>query len=249
MRTALTNASSTPTVAPQMAPATQQRAMSVEGSILKTAALFGVLLVVAAGVWFAGPAVWFPASITGSIAGLVLGLVLAFKKQPSPVLSVLFAVAEGAMVGGFSAALETQFNGIVGHAVLATLATLGALLALFSFGKIRTSPKLTKVIVVAAAGYALFSLINFGLVAFGIMDGFGVRDFEIFGVPLGVPPGIVAVLMAAYFLVMDFEQVKTGVENRMPSKFEWVAAYSLLATLVWMYVEFVRLLTYFLPRD
>lgn len=219
--------------------------MSYRGVLNKSLGLFVVVVVVVAVMtWMAGPALWAPIGITGSVTALALGLILAFKKEPAPVLVVLFSVAEGALVGGISAMLNSVTQGIVLYAVLATVCTCAVVLMLFRSGKIRTSEKLTKIAVVAGLGYLAFMLVNFALTAFNVMPGMGMRDIEIFGIPLGIPLGIFAVLLAAYFLVMDFDNTKRGVEAGAPVAYEWTASWSLVATVVFMYVEFLRLFHY-----
>lgn len=240
MKTALSNPSAPPT-APEMS----RQVMTYGSTVAKTAAMFAVLLASAGVVWSIGPTFWFPAAIGGSIAALILGIIIAMKKKPSGILTILFTIAEGVLVGGFSAALESRFHGIVGYAVLATLCTFAAMLVLFSTGVVRASKKLTKIVMIAMVGYGLFSLVNFLLVLTGVMDGYGLRDVTVFGIPLGIPLGILAVLMAAYCLVMDFDMIQNGVRNRMPEKYEWLGVYGLISTIVWMYIEFLRLFSFF----
>jgi uncharacterized YccA/Bax inhibitor family protein len=120
-------------------------------------------------------------------------------------------------VGGLSAIFNTMWDGIVTQAVFGTLAVVGVTLFLFLNGKVRTSPRMTRIVMVAMVGYLVFSLVNFGLQMFGVTESqFGLRDYEIFGIPLGLIIGVVVVFLAAYSLVMDFESIKAGVENGAP---------------------------------
>lgn len=180
----------------------------------------------------------------GMIGGLILGLVNAFKKEPSPALILAFAVLEGMFVGGLSGILESIYPGIVFQAVLGTLVVFGVTFALFKSGKVRASPKAMKFFMIAITAYALFSLINFGLVMFGVVDQpFGLRtSVEIFGIPLGVFIGILAIGLAAFSLIIDFTAIEQGVRNGVPQKYSWTAAFGLTVTLVWLYVEILRLL-------
>ena len=109
----------------------------------------------------------------------------------------------------------------------------------------------TKIFLVAIIGYAAFSLINVVLMLTGVTSSFGgLRGIEIIpGVPLGIPLGILVVLLAAYSLVMDFDQVKRGVETGQPRIYGWTAAFGIIVTVVWLYLEILRLLSYFLPRN
>jgi uncharacterized YccA/Bax inhibitor family protein len=223
----------------------QMDRMSYEDTIAKTVGGFAVLAVGAAIGWFV-PGIW----IIGGIAGFVLALVNIFKKKPSPPLVLAYAAAEGLFVGGISAFYATLFDGIVPIALLGTLGVVGVTLALFANGKVRVSARATKIFLVAIVGYAAFSLINVVLMLTGVVDTFGgMRDFEIFGIPLGIPLGILVVLLGAYSLVMDFDQVQQGVRNGAPRIYGWTAAFGIMVTVVWLYLEILRLVSYFLPRN
>lgn len=199
----------------------------------KTVFLFLLVIAGAAAGW-AFPILMLP----GAILGLVLGLVNAFKKEPSPVLIMLYALAQGALLGGISMIYNAQFNGIVLQAVLGTFSVFGVTLILFRSGKVRTSPRATKIFMIAMFGYLAFSLVNLFLMLFGLTDNpWGLRSGWI-----GVAIGVVAVLLAAYSLVMDFELIKNGVENRIPEKWGWAAAFGLTVTLIWLYLEILRIL-------
>lgn len=225
---------------PSATPADTDR-MSYEDTIVKTLIAFAVLVATAVVGWFV-PILMIP----GAIAGLVLALVNIFKKQPSRGLILAYAAAEGLFVGGISAIFNSRWDGIVTQAIFGTLAVIGITLVLFLNGKVRSSPRMTKIFMVGMVGYVAFSLVNFGLMMFGATDGmFGLRSMEFFGVPLGAILGIFIVLLAAYSLVMDFENVKTGVERGAPRIFGWQAAFGIMVTVVWLYVEILRILALF----
>lgn len=207
--------------------------LTYDDVIIKTAGLFAVLLVTGAFTWMFAPGLFF----VGMIVGLVLGLVNAFKKTPSPALIIAYAAAEGVFLGGISFLFEAQWQGIVLQAVLATAATFVACLALFRSGKVRVTPKFTRWLIVAMGGYLLFSLVNLVLTWTGVLDGWGMRSG-----PLGVVIGLVAVGLASMSLIVDFDAIKRGVEQGAPAKFAWTAAFGLVVTLVWLYLEFLRLL-------
>lgn len=210
--------------------------LTYDDVIMKTAGLFAVLLVTGAISWMLTPqmpGLFF----IGMIVGLVLGLVNAFKKTPSPALILAYAAAEGLFLGGISFLFEAQWQGIVLQAVLATAATFVACLALFRSGKVRVTPKFTRWLIVAMGGYLLFSLVNLVLTWTGVLDGWGMRSG-----PFGVIIGLVAVGLASMSLIVDFDSIKRGVEQGAPAKFAWTAAFGLVVTLVWLYLEFLRLL-------
>jgi len=217
------------------------RPMTYENTISKTVMLFVIVLVFGAIGWFV-PILMIP----GAIAGLVLGLVNAFKKQPSVPLIISYAAAQGLFLGGISMTFEAMWPGIVSQAVIGTLAVFGVTLLLFRSGKVRTSPRMTKIVLIAMVGYLAFSLINVGMMLFGATDSaWGMRDITLWGIPLGIIVGLLAVFLAAYSLVMDFELVQNGVRNRVPEKWAWSAAFGLMVTLIWLYVEILRIIAIF----
>jgi uncharacterized YccA/Bax inhibitor family protein len=212
--------------------------MSYNDVVVKTLITFGVLIAGALVGW-AIPVLMIP----GLIVGLVLALVNIFKKNPSKGLVLAYAGFQGLFVGGISALFNTMWDGIVTQAIWGTLAVVGVTLFLFLNGKIRSSARATKIFLVAMVGYLVFSLTNFGLMIFGVTDAmFGLRSYEIFGIPLGFFLGILVVLLAAYSLVLDFESIKAGVESGAPAKFGWRAAFGIVVTVVWLYIEILRLL-------
>lgn len=212
--------------------------MTYENTISKTVMLFLIVLAFGAVGWFV-PILALPAAIIG----LVLGLVNAFKKEPSVPLIVLYAVFQGVFLGGISGIFESQWSGIVSQAIIGTLIVFAVVLLLFRSGKVRTSPRATKIFMVAIIGYAAFSLINVVLMWTGVnSDPWGMYGAKIFGIPLGVVIGGLAILLASYSLVMDFELIQNGVKNRVPEKWAWSAAFGLMVTLIWLYVEILRIL-------
>ena len=223
--------------------------LTYDDVIVKTAGLLAVLVVAAAATWTFAPQL----AIVGMVVGLVLGLVNAFKRNPSPALIVAYAIAEGVFLGGISYFVnratsgrpgpELAMDSVVLQALLATGATFVAALLLFKSGKVRVTPKSTRFFLIALGGYAMFSLVNLALMWFGEMDGWGLRsEVSVMGIPLGVIIGIFAVGLASYSLIMDFDAVKRGVEQGAPAKMAWTAAFGLVVTLVWLYLEFLRIL-------
>ena len=128
--------------------------------------------------------------------------------------------------------------------VLATVAVVGVTLALFSFKKVRTTPRMTRFFMIAGLAYLVFSLANFvGVLVNPDSSMFGWRSsVELFGIPLGVILGVFAVLMGAYMLVGDFEYIQNGVRAGAPRKYGWIGAYSLISTVVYIYIEIIRLI-------
>lgn len=221
--------------------------MTYEDTIVKTVIAFSLVAVGAAIGWFI-PALAF----VGAIAGFVLALVNIFKKRPSAGLVLAYSAAQGLFVGGISAIFEQMYPGIAVQALLGTGSVFVVTLLLFRSGKVRESAKATKIFMVAMVGYALFSLVNLGLVAFGVSsEPFGLRSADIPGtnIPIGVALGVLVILMAAYSLVLDFTNIKTGVERGAPRIYGWSAAFGLVMTVVWLYVEILRLLAILRGND
>lgn len=228
--------------------------MSVEDTVWKTAGLFAILLATAAvgWVWTLGglrpsPYADFNMApwIIGALGGFVLAMVVIFtsRKKVRPALIFAYAAFEGLFIGGISAFFEGVWPGIVMQATLATLAVVGVTLALFASGKVRASKKMTKVFMIAMIGYLVFSLLNLVLMWTGIApQAFGLRGVEIMGIPLGVIIGILVVFMAAYSLVLDFDQIQQGVRNGAPRQYGWLGAFGIMVTVVWLYVEILRII-------
>lgn len=228
--------------------------MTVEDTVWKTAGLFAVLLVTAVVGWIwtlsalpttgnVNMAPW----LIGALGGFVLALVITFtsRKKVRPALIFTYAALEGLFIGGISAFFEVLYPGIVMQATLATVAVVGVTLALFASGKIRASKKMTKVFMIAMIGYLVFSLLNLVLMWTNVLpagNAFGLRSMTIMGIPLGLIIGVLVVFMAAYSLVMDFDQIQQGVRNGAPRKFGWLGGFGIMVTVVWLYVEILRMI-------
>jgi uncharacterized YccA/Bax inhibitor family protein len=215
--------------------------LTYDDVIVKTGGLLALLVVVAAATWTLAPGLYF----VGAVVGLVLGLVNAFRKSPSPALIVAYTVAEGVFLGGISFLFQnTSFDGvhpaqpIVGQAVLATFAVFAVALFLFRSGRVRVTPKFTKFLIVGMVGYLAFSLLNLVL-SFVLPSSSGFGPLR--GGALGVIVGLVAVGLASMSLIVDFDSIKRGVDQGVPAKFAWSAAFGLVVTLVWLYLELLRL--------
>ena len=216
--------------------------MTYDDVIVRTGGLLLLLVAVAAATWQMAPGLW----PFGMIVGLVLGLVNSFKREPSPALIVAYTVAEGVFLGGISLAFQNMtFDSATGtaepivlQAILGTFATFAAALFLYKSGRVRVTPKFTRFLLIAVAGYALFSLTNFVLSFFLASDGFGpLRNGA-----LGVGMGLLAVGLAALSLIWDFDSIERGVRRGAPVRYAWSAAFGLVVTLVWLYLEILRIL-------
>lgn len=212
--------------------------MSLEGTLAKTAFSFGVLLLGAIAGWVV-PVLMLPALL----AGFILGLVIAIKRIKNPVATLSYSALQGIVVGGISGFLETLYPGIVLQAVGATLSVFAVVLVLYRLNIYRQTPLMNKIFIAASLGYLLFGLVNLGLMIFNVTPGmFGL--YSDLG-PWGILIGILGAALASYSLVMDFTFVENGIHNRIESKWEWLAAFSLIGTIVWLYVEILRIIALF----
>ncbi|MDF9279173.1 Bax inhibitor-1/YccA family protein [Arthrobacter sp. EH-1B-1] len=229
---------------PSAGPADTGR-MTFDDVIVKTVATIGMVLVGAAVPVFLFPSLAPLLMIVGLIGGFVLGLVNSFKREPVPALILGYGFLEGLFLGGITMFLEAMFPNIAMQALIGTLSVFAVTLLLFKNGKVRATPKAMKIFMIAIIGYALFSLVNLGLMLFGVTDSmFGLRSEMIPGtsIPWGVVIGVFAIGLAAFSLVIDFTMISEGVRNGAPRKYSWTAAFGLTVTLVWLYIEFLRLI-------
>jgi uncharacterized YccA/Bax inhibitor family protein len=217
----------------------QMGRMTYDDVVVKTGITFAVLLVGAVIGWQMPQLFWI-----GAIVGLVLGLVNSFKREPSPALILAYAAFEGVFVGSVSFMFENMtiegnsLQGIVAQAVLATLAVFGVSLWAYSSRRIRVTPKFRRGVMIALGGYLVFVLVNLLFQIFGSSDSpFGFRT-GLFGILIG----LFAVGLAALCLVLDFDFIEQGVRNGLPARYAWTAAFGLVVTLVWLYIEMLQLL-------
>nr|WP_306233091.1 Bax inhibitor-1/YccA family protein [Agrococcus sp. REN33] len=239
--------------APSAGPLETER-LTYDGVITKTVMTLGVTaigFVITLGMLlFTGTsAPFYVLTYGGALVGFVLALVNIFKKEPSPALVLGYAAAQGLFLGGFSGLLEfggiggQPMTGIIFQALLATACVIAATLALYAFRIVRTSPKMNKIFFIVIIGYGLFSIANFVGMLVAPSGMFGWRSsVEIMGIPLGVILGVLAVVLGAYSLVMDFEGIEMGVKRGVHKKYGWSAAFGLTMTIIWLYVEILRII-------
>ncbi|MDQ5862080.1 MAG: Bax inhibitor-1/YccA family protein [Actinomycetota bacterium] len=219
--------------------------MTYDDVIVKTAACLGVLLAGAAVTMFVSMGLASILMIVGALGGFVLALVNTFKKQPSPALILAYAGLEGLFLGGLTRVLDLMYPGVGLQAVIGTLSVFTVTLLLFKSGKVRASPKAMKFFMIAMVGYGLFSVVNLVMMMTGLQtEPFGLRS----GI-IGVVIGILAIGLAAFSLVMDFTSIEAGVQSGAPQRFSWTAAFGLTVTLVWLYVEIIRVLAILRGED
>lgn len=230
-------------------------AMTLNGTVNKTGILLLLSVLTAAFAWtqsvvtgpdgtpMVAPGVTVYA-LGGAIGGFILALVTVFKKTWSPVTAPLYALVEGFFLGAISAVFELKYPGIVFQAVLLTFGTLGALLAAYRSGLIRATENFKLGVVAATGGIALVYLVSMGLRLFG-------KDIPLIHESglVGIGFSLFVVVIAALNLVLDFDFIESGVEAGAPKYMEWYGAFGLMVTLVWLYIEFLRLLAKLQSRD
>jgi uncharacterized YccA/Bax inhibitor family protein len=218
-------------------------AMTLNGTVNKTGIL--LICVVAAAAWswsrfFSDPVsnTVFPFVAIGGIGGFIFAMVTIFKKEWSPVTAPLYSLLEGLALGGISAMFELRYPGIAMRAVELTFGTLFVLLLAYHSGLIPVTEKFKLGVVAATGGMAVFYLVQFVLGFFGVrfaaINGSGV---------LGIGFSVVVVIVASLNLVLDFDFIESGVSSGAPKYMEWYGAFALIVTLVWLYLEILRLLS------
>jgi uncharacterized YccA/Bax inhibitor family protein len=216
--------------------------MTINGTVNKTGVLLVILLIPATWIWGQVYGAWqSPAAgglmMGGLIGGLVFALVTIFKKEWSPFTAPLYAACEGLVLGGISALMEMRFPGIVVQAVALTAGTLLCLLLAYRSGLIRATENFKLGIVAATGAIAMIYLTSFVLGFFGVRIPF-IHENGLIGIGFS----LVVVVVAALNLVLDFDFIEQGAEHGAPRYMEWYAAFGLMVTLVWLYLEILRLL-------
>ncbi|MDQ3617513.1 MAG: Bax inhibitor-1/YccA family protein [Pseudomonadota bacterium] len=218
--------------------------MTLNGTVNKTGFLLLLSVMTAAFAWSqiefnaqgaigAGPYVW-----GGLIGGLVIALVTVFKKHWAPITAPLYALVEGFFLGAISAMYSHLYEGIVMQAVLLTFGTLFALLFVYRTGLIKVTDNFRMGVVAATGGIMLVYLASIGLSFFGIQIPL-IHESGLVGIGFS----LFVVVIASMNLVLDFDFIETGVEQGAPKYMEWYGAFGLMVTLVWLYIEFLRLLS------
>ena len=214
--------------------------LTVDDVVMKTLGLFVLVLGAGAVSWFLttnSPGLTTPLWLGGMLVGLGLGLAISFMKKVSVPLILLYAVAEGLFLGAFSRVMEAAFPGVVTSAVVATLATFAGMFAGYRFGIIKVTDKSRRIFGLAIMGYLVFSLVNVVALLAGWTSGWGFGGSGM----LGIGISILGVGLAAYSLAIDFDSVDRAVRAQVPQQYSWLLAHGLIVSLVWLYVEMLRL--------
>lgn len=223
--------------------------MTISGAINKTLTLLALVIISAAYTW------WLLLSgytdkasmlcIGGAIVGFILALIISFSRgKYAPVLAPVYALCEGFFVGGISAFFEAAYSGIVVQAVAGTFAAMLSMLLLYRAKVIQCTDKFRAVLFTATMSIGIIYLIQI------IASLFGRGIPQIFtSSAIGIGFSVVVVLIAAFNLIVDFDFIERGAQNLFPKEYEWFGAFGLMVTLIWLYLEILRLLAKFANRD
>ena len=218
------------------------QAMTLQGTVNKTGLLLLCVVVSAAWTWGLGhsetPEAAFPWMMGGLIGGLVACLATVFKPNWSPITAPVYALLEGLVLGGISALFEKSYPGIAIQAVGLTFATLFVMLLAYKTGIIRATRGFKLGVIAATGAIFLVYMVDVGIRLFLHTSVPGLNS----ATPLGIGISVVIVIIAALNLILDFDLIETGARMGAPKYMEWYGAFALMVTLVWLYLEILRLL-------
>ena len=229
--------------------------MTIQGTVNKTFILLLLILVSATWIWnrfdalepaqaARSAAEIYPWMLGGMIGGFVMVLITVFKKEWSMVTTPIYALLEGLFLGGISAIFEAQYPGIVIQAIALTFGTMFCLLVAYTSGLIKVTQNFRLGIAAATGGIFLIYLVSFGLSFFGINIPY-IHESGLIGIGFS----LFVVVIAALNLVLDFDFIENGAERGAPKYMEWYGAFGLMVTLVWLYIEILRLLSKLRSRN
>ncbi|MDH2428774.1 Bax inhibitor-1/YccA family protein [Sphaerisporangium sp. TRM90804] len=223
-------------------PPTTTRPMTIDDVVVRGFITLGTLVLTAALAWYFNLGIGV--AVAGVVVGLILGLIVSFKQSTNPVLILGYSVSYGLAVGVISRFYNTAYDGVVIAAVFGTMVAFAGVLAVYALKIFRPTPKFTKFVV--AAGFAAVGLMLLNLVAgFFIPGGLGLRADS----PLGWVFSAAMILLGCFFLLLDFDAVEQGVRAGVPEKYSWLMAFGLTVSLVWLYLEILRFVSFFFNND
>jgi uncharacterized YccA/Bax inhibitor family protein len=231
---------------------TQTGRLTLDDVVIKSLMLFGLVLATAVPTWLWVNAVATPEEVgtramplwlLGMFGSLGLSFAIGFSKKVNVPLILVHAVLQGLFIGAVSAYFELLYQGVVSTAVVATLGTFAGMFIAWKVGFIKVTSKSRRIFGMMAMGYLVFLLINLGASFLGFGDGWGI-----YGGPLGIAISLLGVGLASYSLAVDFDSIDRGIAAGAPEKYSWLMGHGLIASLVWLYIEFLRLFS-ILSRD
>ena len=211
------------------------RPMTVDDVVIRTAMTLGLAIVTGALTILSHA--WILA-LPAFIVGIVVSLVIIFKRTPNAALVLLYSAAEGVVLGAITGLFENVYHGIAFQAIVGTFGVFAAMLIVYKTGVVRVTPRLTRWVIGATVGVVFVMLANLVLNLFGA--DLGIRS----GGPVAIAFSLLVIGIAAFNLLLDFEQADQMIRGGLPAKWAWYAAFGLMTTLVWLYLEILRLLSY-----
>ncbi len=234
------------------ADAVDRGTMTYDDVVVKSLMCFGLLLVGAVAGWMSGMVAIGAAMLVALAACVVtigLAVFIQFSKKVRPGAIVAYSLVEGFVLGALSCAFEMRYPGIVVSAVLATLVVIGVTLGAFTMGFVRNSSTLTRVAGIGSFAFFSYYLFSFALSMTGFVNMQAVNNITLFGIPLGLIIGVLAVFIGVLCLVRDFDAVKVGVANNVPEKYSWLCTFAIMTDVIWIYLEILKILSYLMRRD
>lgn len=222
--------------------------MTINGTINKIGLLLLLVIAAAAYTWnmvtVANPGNAGTLAIVGAIGGFIMALITVFRPQSSSITAPIYAILEGLFLGAISAIINAAYPGVAFQAVLLTIGTLFTMLFLYRSQRIRATPKFRRGVMMATGAVFFAYLFSWILSLFGMPMGFMHSSG-----PLGILINLVIIVIAAMNLILDFDFIERGAQMAAPKYMEWYGAFGLMVTLIWLYIEFLRLLSRFAGRD
>jgi uncharacterized YccA/Bax inhibitor family protein len=228
-----------PYAAPSPYAATTTRYMTMDDVVTKTGLSFLVTVIAAAVAWAMPGEAALGLALPAVLVAFVLGLVIAFKQIANPAATLAYGAIYGFALGAISEVFNDVYPGIVMQALIGTFGVFAGMLVVYKTGAIRVTPKLTRWVIGSLIGVLVLALANM-VASFITPGGFGLRD----GGPVAIIFSLVVIGVAAFSLLLDFDMADEAIRRGAPAKFAWYIAFGLLVTVVWLYLEILRLLSY-----
>jgi uncharacterized YccA/Bax inhibitor family protein len=228
-----------PYAAPSPYAATGTQYLTMDDVVTKTGLSFLVTVAAAALAWAMPGQAALGLALPAILVAFVLGLVIAFKQIANPAATLAYGAIYGFALGAISEVFNDLYPGIVMQALIGTFGVFAGMLVVYKTGAIRVTPKLTRWVLAAGIGVLVLMVVN--LVAGFFGASLGIRD----GGPLAIGFSLLVIGVAAFFLLLDFDMADEAIRRGAPAKFGWYIAFGLLVTVVWLYIEILRLLSYF----
>ncbi|PZS20434.1 MAG: hypothetical protein DLM57_01660 [Pseudonocardiales bacterium] len=225
------------------------RYMTLDDVVQRTGAMLAVVLVAGGVSWAVTPdRLALPVLLTSALVGLALGLYLSFSMKVNAGSALVYSAIEGVFLGAISRIFNHAYPGIVIQAITGTAMVAGGMLFVYKIGAIRVTPKFTRIVVGATIGVVGLMFVNLAAYLFH-PGGLGLRgDASGNGTAIAIGFSVLCIVIASMNLVVDFDMIEKGIRNGADEKFAWYASFALMVTLIWLYIEILRLLSYFARR-